>query len=144
MISRSHVQWVITAQKGVLHQSNVHQGPTRMNLKQMHVKRVLLGITVTIKIILVTLQAICVPMGFIVPMEQGMQLSLVVQMEHMEMEHSYSILISVSSVHLENSAMVRVAKKTVIKYGCLRRLSFQFLKKICMCFGCTTLLCDWF
>ena len=83
-----------------------------MNFKQMHVKRVLLGITVTIKMILVTLQAICVPMGFIVPMEQGMQLSLVVQMEHMEMEHSYSILISVSSVHLENSAMVRVAKKT--------------------------------
>lgn len=46
-------------------------------------------------------------MATTVLMEQGMQLSLVVQMERMEMEHSFSTLISVSNVHLENFATGR-------------------------------------
>lgn len=66
------------------------------------------GITVTIRMILVISVAMFVLMGFIAPMEQGMPLSLAVPMGHMVMVPSCSILISVSSAHLENSVMVRI------------------------------------
>lgn len=58
--------------------------------------------------ILAISQAMIVQMGFIAPMEQDMPLSLAVQMEHTVMVPTFSILISVSSAHLEDSVMVRV------------------------------------
>jgi len=79
-----------------------------MKFNRTLVNFALLVISVTVATILAISQAITVQMGFIVPMEQDMPLSLAVQMEHMVMVPTFSILISVSSAHLENSVMVRV------------------------------------
>lgn len=88
--------------------SSVPQELTRMKFNRTLVNFALLVISVTVATILAISQAITVQMGFIVPMEQDMPLSLAVQMEHMVMVPTFSILISVSSAHLENSVMVRV------------------------------------
>lgn len=77
-----------------------------MKFNRTPVNSALLVISVTVKTILVISQAITVQMGFIVPMEQDMPLSLAVQMEHMVMVPTSSILINVSSAHLEDSVMV--------------------------------------
>lgn len=53
-------------------------------------------------------------MGFIALMEQGMLQSLVVQMEHMEMEPSFFIQISVLNVPLDDFAMVSGLSLTLI------------------------------
>lgn len=53
-------------------------------------------------------------MGFIALMEQGMLQSLVVQMEHMEMEPSFFIQISVLNVPLDDFAMVSGISLTLI------------------------------
>ena len=53
-------------------------------------------------------------MGTTAPMERDMPQSLAVQTELMEMAHSSSTLISVSNVHLENSAMVRWKMEVVV------------------------------
>jgi len=79
-----------------------------MRFNRTLVNFALLVISVTVATILAISQAITVQMGFIVPMEQDMPLSLAVQMEHMVMVPTSSILISVSSAHLEDSVMVRV------------------------------------
>jgi len=86
--------------------SSVPQELTRMKFNRTLVNFALLVISVTVATILAISQAITVQMGFIVPMEQDMPLSLAVQMEHMVMVPTFSILISVSSAHLENSVMV--------------------------------------
>lgn len=88
--------------------SSVPQELTRMRFNRTLVNFALLVISVTVAMILAISQAITVQMGFIVPMEQDMPLSLAVQMEHMVMVPTFSILISVSSAHLEDSVMVRV------------------------------------
>lgn len=79
-----------------------------MKFNKTPVNVALLVITVTVAMILAISQAMIVQMGFIVPMEQDMPLSLAVQMEHTVMVPTFSILISVSSAHLEDSVMVRV------------------------------------
>lgn len=58
-------------------------------------------------------------MGFIALMEQGMLQSLVVQMEHMEMEPSFFIQISVLNVPLDDFAMVSGLSLTlfIVKRG---------------------------
>lgn len=88
--------------------SSVPQELTKMKFNKTLVKFALLVITVTVVTILVISQAITVQMGFIALMEQDTPLSLAVLMEHMVMVPTFSILISVSSVHLEDSVMVRV------------------------------------
>lgn len=90
--------------------SSVPQELTRMKFSRTPVNSALLAISVTVAMILANSQAITVQMGFIVPMEQDMPLSLVVQMEHMVMVPTFSIQISVSSAHLDDSVMVRVDK----------------------------------
>jgi len=87
--------------------SSVPQELTKMKFNKTLVKFALLVITVTVVTILVISQAITVQMGFIALMEQDTPLSLAVLMEHMVMVPTFSILISVSSVHLEDSVMVR-------------------------------------
>lgn len=79
-----------------------------MKFNKTPVNVALLVITVTVAMILAISQAMIVQMGFIAPMEQDMPLSLAVQMEHTVMVPTFSILISVSSAHLEDSVMVRV------------------------------------
>ena len=98
--------------KAVLLLSSVPQELTRMKFNRTPVNSALLVISVTVKTILVISQAITVQMGFIVPMEQDMPLSLAAQMEHMVMVPTSSILINVSSAHLEDSVMVRIISNT--------------------------------
>ena len=64
-------------------------------------------------------QVIFVLMGFIALMEQGMLQSLVVQMEHMEMEPSFFIQISVLNVPLDDFATVSGLSLTlfIVKRG---------------------------
>lgn len=98
----------ISVQKGAQLLSSASPDITRMKFNKTLVNFVLLVTTVTVRMILVISQAMSAPMGFIAPMEQGLPLSLVVQMEHMVMVPSFSVQISVSNAHLENSAMVRI------------------------------------
>ena len=79
-----------------------------MKFNKTPVNVALLVITVTVATILAIFRAMIVQMGFIAPMEQDMPLSLAVQMEHTVMVPTFSILISVSSAHLEDFVMVRV------------------------------------
>ena len=83
-----------------------------MKFNRTPVNSALLVISVTVATILAISQAITVQMGFTVPMEQGMPLSLAVQMEHMVMVPTSSILISASSAHLEDSVMVSIISNT--------------------------------
>lgn len=94
--------------EAVLLLSSVPQEATKMKFNKTPVNFALLVITVTVVTILVISQPITVQMGFIALMEQDMPLSLAVLMEHMVMVPTFSIQISVSSVHLEDSVMVRV------------------------------------